>query len=148
MVAAAIAAYSSQDKDSLTSQEYRDFKFLFATTILHELSHIFLTYLTKGNELTPPSMRAFATTTAPTRAGESGHLMEQLVFGGQISFFRDHVVGSLDTSVCSSIAPWVYSQFLRSKLTYAQSGVPYIRTTTGMYQVRRETIDNTVNGGM
>ena len=109
MLAAAITTQSSQDKDDLNSQEYRNFEFLFSTAMLHELSHVFFNYLTNGKEFTPPSMRASVATAAPKDKGESGYLMEELVFGGPISFFRDHVVGSPDTSVYLSIDTWVCS---------------------------------------
>ena len=116
--------------------------------MLHELSHIFLTYLNEGKENTPPSMKASVVTPASENEGESGYMLDELVFGGTVKNFRDPIVGSSANSVCSSIDSWVYGQLLRSKLIRSQSGVLYIRTTTGVYRLRRNTIDKTVNGGV
>ena len=103
MLGAAILAQTSQDKDGGDSKDSRNFEFLFATVMLHELCHVFFTYLTKGHHFTPPSMKASVATAAPKNQGESGYLIEEMVFGGPISIFRDPIVGSSETSVCSSI---------------------------------------------
>ena len=113
MLAQAIAAHSSLDKDDLTNRDYKGFQFLFAISILHELAHVFITYLTEGKKHTPRKQKVYdKTADGPNTQGESGCMLEQLVFGGLITNFRDPIVGSPDDSVRSNIVALVQGQVL------------------------------------
>ena len=56
MAAAAGQANASGDPDSTVKQEYRNFLFTFTNVLLHEMAHVFITYLTQGKDGTPDNM--------------------------------------------------------------------------------------------
>ena len=114
MLGAAIAAGPDTNKPDLYSTDYRAFLFMFANTILHEIGHIFLTFLTGGTKNTPPFMKNkgkgdIGPPVDKTR-GESGHQLEQLVFGGTMSYPRDPFSGTPDKWVCSDMVALVLGQ--------------------------------------
>ena len=111
MLAAAMCANSSEDEDDLDQQDHRAFLFMFANCLLHEISHVFFTYLGKGTEHTPPIMKANMTDTVDDTEdktmGESGRKLELLVFGGAMDILRDAKAGTPDDRVCSDIVATV-----------------------------------------
>lgn len=79
-------------------------QFQFVVTILHEIGHIFYSYLSKGAIDTPQNMS--------DKPGESGFRLEKLVFGGILLFFRDKRVGDSDYGICPSDIASVQGQLL------------------------------------
>ena len=68
---------------------YRLFVFLIATTLFHELGHIFITFLSLGDADTPPEhVPELAGIHARTEP-ESGNILEGKVFGGSVVHGRD-----------------------------------------------------------
>lgn len=61
--------------------------FKTANTIFHEMAHVFVTYLTKGQSLTPPRLND-PTVKISESGGEAGRNMEVLLFGGTINHFH------------------------------------------------------------
>lgn len=86
MCEAAKKAKKSNDSNSKESKRYRSFVFLHALTIMHELAHVFVTYLSRGGTDTPPELDADDITNA---MGESGAFLEQLIFGGVVIHAHD-----------------------------------------------------------
>lgn len=86
MCEAAKKAEKSNDPNSKESKRYRTFVFLYATTIIHELAHVFVTYLSRGGTITPPEVNAGD---AKNTEGESGSYLEEQVFGGVVLHPRD-----------------------------------------------------------
>lgn len=86
MCEAAKKAEESNDPNSKASKRYWGFVFLHATTIMHELAHVFVTYLSRDGTDTPPELNAGGIIDA---MGESGAYLEQLVFGGVVVHTRD-----------------------------------------------------------
>ncbi len=66
--------------------------------MLHELGHIFVTFLGLGETNTPPDMNIEVEGIPPTVA-EAGRYLEGLIFGGAFFLFRDPGVG--EGQVCS-----------------------------------------------
>ena len=95
---------SGKDKEGHL-KAYRVAQFQLVVTILHEFGHMFVTYLGKGVDYTPPIQ--------PDKAGEFGFHLEELVFGGQVKFYRDARVGKKDYGVCPSTLAPVQGQFFR-----------------------------------
>ncbi|CAD6576917.1 MAG: hypothetical protein ASARMPREDX12_008046 [Alectoria sarmentosa] len=126
MLAAAMCANSSEDEDDLDQQDHRAFLFMFANCLLHEISHVFFTYLGKGTEHTPPIMKANMTDTVDDTEdktmGESGRKLELLVFGGAMDILRDAKAGTPDD----------------------RCGTPYMNVDGGWHRVTQETIERTV----
>lgn len=67
---------------------FRAFMFKTANTLFHEMAHVFVTYLTKGQESTPPQIND-PTVKVSENGGEAGRAMEVLLFGGTINYFRE-----------------------------------------------------------
>lgn len=89
---------SAEDKEGHILNAYRIIKFQFVVTILHEIGHIFFTYLSEGLDNSPPHQSR--------KPGESGFRLEELVFGGELHFLRDKRLGDEENVVCpSTIAP-------------------------------------------
>lgn len=88
--------------DAKNRPQYRDefnsFVFMYANTILHEMTHVFFTALGYGRVSTPPSF-APGTWKAPPE-GESGRKLEVLALGGCLNYSRDPVTGTADKLVC------------------------------------------------
>ena len=93
---------SAEDKEGHFLNAYRIIKFQFSVTNLHEISHIFFTYLGEGLDHTPPSP-------AP-QSGESGWRLEELIFGGRLHFLRDKRLKDTDCGVCRSTIGSVQGQ--------------------------------------
>ena len=96
---------SAEDKEGHFLNAYRIIKFQFVVTILHEIAHIFFTYLSEGLDDTPPS--------SPQQPGESGWRIEELVFGGRLHFRRDKRLANSDCGVCRSTIASVQGQLSR-----------------------------------
>lgn len=77
--------------------------FMIINTLVHEIGHVFITYLTEGREeTTPPNINALAQD-VPGDNGEAGLALECLIFGGTINYFRDPIGGNSDDQVCSQV---------------------------------------------
>ena len=71
---------------------FRAFMFKTANTLFHEISHVFVTYLTKGQELTPPQIND-PTVGISGDDGEAGRAMEYMMFEATINYFREPTSG-------------------------------------------------------
>lgn len=78
---------------------FQAFLFMTANTLLHELGHVFVTYLTKGQSASPPQVNA-VTEGVQGGEGEAGLALESLIFGGTIAYFQEPVSGTPDDQVC------------------------------------------------
>ncbi|KAF6235157.1 hypothetical protein HO173_006786 [Letharia columbiana] len=74
---------------------FQAFLFMTANTLLHELGHVFVTYLTKGQSASPPQVNA-VTEGVQGGEGEAGLALESLIFGGTIAYFQEPVSGTPD----------------------------------------------------
>lgn len=77
---------------------------LVACTMVHELTHIYLTFLSKGGTNTPESIKSAAVGTSRVGKGESGAYLEQLLFGGCMVTMRNPAEG--DEQVCPRTLVW------------------------------------------
>ena len=106
MLGTAICVKSGQDIDDLVSKDYRAFVFSIASGVFHEMGHVFITYLSRAEAVTPPQINArILAHLAPEegRRGESGHSLEDMVFGGVVTVIRDPISGSRDNEVCVDV---------------------------------------------
>lgn len=77
------------DPNDFASRDYRNYLFITATSIFHEISHVFFTYLMKGVGDTPPQTKAYVVGHEKKTEGESGSRLEQMVLGGVVYLYRD-----------------------------------------------------------
>lgn len=68
----------------------------FASVLVHELAHIFVTFLAMGERRTPESMAA--SDTSRRSKGDAGTYLECLIFGGIRMSIRNPAEG--DEQVC------------------------------------------------
>lgn len=81
---------SSRDEKKRADQEYRNFVWMFGNTLLHEIAHLFYTYVTSGVTDTPPDVDAHVPGIVHERgSGESGRCLELLVHGGVLRWYRN-----------------------------------------------------------
>ena len=109
MLAAAIVAQGAVD------EEYGRFIFHSATILVHEISHVFFTYLSQGEGLTPPVITAKLGTVDPigssgTIEGEAGLDLESWIFGGRLYHSRDPLIETSKYGVCSDLVDVVQGQ--------------------------------------
>lgn len=71
---------------------------IHALTIVHELAHIFINFLGRGQRNTPESMADPSSDTSQASKGEAGAYLEYLMFGGRLLHLRNHAEG--DEQVC------------------------------------------------
>jgi len=74
--------------------------FKLVHALSHEVGHLLQTFLGRGEEDTPPGLSGGASTRDPNSfGGESGEVMEMILFGGLVDFYNDSSpVGSLSVS--------------------------------------------------
>ena len=96
---------SAEDKEGHILNAYRISQFQLVDTILHELGHVYTTYLGKGVCDSPR--------TPADKRGESGHRLTQLVWGGRMHHLRDTRVGDSDYGVCPSTIASVQGKLFR-----------------------------------
>lgn len=92
-------AEKSNDPNSADSKRFRIFLFIFAKTLLHEVAHMFITYLGLGKRGTPPHMYAPGAVSSTGKQGEAGRYLEYVLLGGRVSVMRDPAEGK--GQVCS-----------------------------------------------
>ena len=106
MCAAAKKAKESKDPNSTVHKEYRTFVFLFAVTIFHELGHVFITFLSRGDADTPEGKESEYLANMSGIHGEekpeAGYTLERLVFSGIVSHACDPDKKDDDSQVCST----------------------------------------------
>lgn len=89
MCVAGKEAQESNDPDSDEQKRFRAFLFIFATSFLHELGHVFVTFLGLGDVDTPPHVDAHAGGSSQGDIGEAGSFLEEEIFGGVMSVMRN-----------------------------------------------------------
>ena len=92
MVVAGNRAEKSEDKHSLYPRRFRVYLFALAKSLLHEVTHVFITFLGAGRFNTPPNMNyptGSMASNSQLERGEAGRNLESLVFGGRIYIFRN-----------------------------------------------------------
>ncbi len=88
MCIAGIEAEASEDPDSESHKRFRAFLYLIMRVCIHELGHIFITFLTSGLSNTPPEM--FPRVKGQSKPkdgkpGEAGSYLEVLIFDGDLT---------------------------------------------------------------
>ena len=93
-------------------EHHETFLFKHARVLLHELGHMFITYLSRGRERdsTPPTMNAPTHFEPSMERGEAGRKLEGLVFGGTLDFFTYAVGETREDAVCSLMVAPVQGQ--------------------------------------
>lgn len=66
---------------------------------MHEIGHMFVTFLGRGKTLTPPRMYAPVAGSSQGTRGEAGQFLEYLIFGGHVTVLRNPAEGK--GQVCS-----------------------------------------------
>lgn len=95
MTEAGLLAERSPYKNSKEQKRFRHFQLLFTTTIMHELTHLFGTWLGLGKASTPPrkvTQKAKEKAEDKEPVGEpreGGVYMENAVFGGRLTMIKD-----------------------------------------------------------
>ena len=118
-MSAAIVANTTSDKNHSNHQEYRTWVFTMASVAFHEISHIFITYLSNVLETTPPSIKARVGSSADNEKGEAGRDLEERVFGGIVTFRREPLFPTADQDVCLDIVTPLKGNLWRSQLKCA-----------------------------
>lgn len=87
------------DPTSDAQKRFRSLLFQLAVSFLHELSHMFLTFLGRGKVGTPPHMSVAVDGSSEAPGPEAGRYLETSLFGGFLNVFRD--TAEDDDQVCS-----------------------------------------------
>lgn len=88
------------------------FLFREANSLLHEIGHVFITYLSRGQESagTPTTMKARIAWEKNPNEGEAGRKLEFLVSGGTMEYWVDPDTGTRPDEVCSHMVALVPDQ--------------------------------------
>ena len=110
MLAAAIIA-----KGSVENRAFADFLFMSSNALLHEMAHVFITYLGRGEEDTPPSSTDATDATVETDSNyeyntEAGFDLEFGMFRGKVNYYNDPDNATPVDGVCSNIVALVHGQ--------------------------------------
>ena len=92
-------AKANPDIHSEEHQRFRRFVYNTAITMVHEMGHLFLTFLNGGESGTPPSEPGYGGFVY----GEAGRELEFLLFGGFHAFIRNPNDVAADAQVCSNL---------------------------------------------
>ena len=111
MLAAADKAKNSESSDDRSDLTL--YLFFFATTILHEIGHVFVTYLSEGKEDTPIDVGTRdISTEGEEERGEAGFNLEHRIFGGRLLWARHPGREDNDRQVCSYMVVLGHDQSL------------------------------------
>ena len=97
-----------ENPNSNDSRRFRRFLFLFAYKFLHELGHLFVTYLGKAHLETPEEVGMTMAQDPDSEGksrGESGARLERHVLGGYMTIvhdFKEEAEEPVERRVCSS----------------------------------------------
>ncbi len=112
------ARQAKQATNNTAREHYEAFLFKHANTLLHEIGHVFITYLSKGGQLTPPTIIAQTSYKSNPDKGEAGRKLEALVFGGTIEYWEYPDAETRDDAVSSLMVAPVQGNLLESKLMH------------------------------
>lgn len=118
MLAAAIVANGSIERNngSAEGNDYPDFLFQTACTLVHEMGHVFITYLSRGRAMTPPETRAHlvGSSEAPMdeAPAEAGLTLESWIFGSRMIWVRETWIPTRENAVCPTLVALVQDQSL------------------------------------
>ena len=93
----ALAREKAKKTTDVTEREnYEAFLFREVNCLLHEIAHVFITYLSKGRpELaTPTEMKGDLMYDKEPNKGEAGRKLEALAFGGTMEYMVDPDTGA------------------------------------------------------
>lgn len=95
-------------------ENYQAFLFLYANSLLHEIGHLFITYLSRGQQSchTPTNMKVPTIFDKHPEIGEAGRKLEALVFGGTMEYMVDPDKNFDWYDVCSHIIALVQGQLV------------------------------------
>lgn len=93
-------AKETNNPKSQESEQYRNFIFFFATTLVHELAHLFVTFLSLGDSNTPPELVPKLSGIHKRDYAESGNYLEELLFGGSVVFQYDNDYDQHQVCLC------------------------------------------------
>ena len=112
MVKAFDEAAQTNDQLDTNGQHFRTFVFMFAHVILHELGHMLVTFLTRGEAVTPPRIKAEVTGYSNKYRGEAGRNLELILFGGNLEYYLGDADDASQASPhsCHSLYVHVYFQ--------------------------------------
>ena len=79
---------TARTNDPLDKQHFQTFVFMFAHVFLHELGHMLVTFLTRGEAVTPPRIRAQVSGYSDKYKGEAGRNLELILFGGSLEYYH------------------------------------------------------------
>lgn len=82
--------------------DFQRFNYMFAHVILHELAHMFITYIGKGDVETPEAMTANVSGDSKYARSEAGHSLEVFLYGGAMTFWRPE--NNKSEEVCSELS--------------------------------------------
>ena len=102
----------SQGRFSADARDHQNLCFLFANTLVHEIAHVFITYLSKGQDAMPPGLMPRLPGIVPLCGGISGKFQEEVVFGGISSFWRNRIIKDSERCVSVLTASLVCGQHL------------------------------------
>lgn len=91
-------------------KNYEDFLFLEINCLLHEIGHLFITYLGLGKQQTPLSMSAETGYKDDPKVGEAGRRLEALILGGTMGYWVDADHGTEDDEVCLQMVALIQNQ--------------------------------------
>ena len=97
---------------------YQAFLFMEANSLLHQMGHTFITYLSGGGANGPPITTATEAWDPSPIAGVVGYTLEALLFGGTIEYWVDLDHGTSFDEVRSHIVTAAQGRPLRSKLMH------------------------------
>ena len=108
MVKAFDQAGQTNDPLDINNQHFRTFVFMFAHVFLHELGHMLVTFLTRGEAATPSRIRAQVSGYSDKYKGEAGRNLELILFGGNLEYY----FGDADDASQASPIDAIHSSFM------------------------------------
>lgn len=102
MYAAQRHATDRYDTDLIPDKQYRTFLFMTANVFLFEIGHVFITFLTRGREITPAHIRPHVIGDLYGIQSEAGLSLQELLLGGTLSFWKDPEAGTERNQVRSN----------------------------------------------
>ena len=106
---------------TLDPSRYHNFLYMTVNVLLQKIGHVYITYLSRGQEEEPRKRIKGLRGPFATVFDEADRALEDELFKGRLHYFRDSNSETPDDQVCSKGSPCSMASLVASTLTYGSS---------------------------
>ena len=113
-----LAAFENATLDPV---HYQNFLFMTVNVLLQKIGHVYITYLSHGQEEPPRKRIKGVRGPLATMFDMADYTLQEKLFKGRLHYFRDPISGTSEDQVCSMGSSYSIASLVASTLTYDSS---------------------------